>query len=139
PFYQKAISIDTTKNVWMYELGLICYNLDQFTDALKYFKMAAAAGYPSTNDYLENIGFAYLYTHDVENGMKNLSMILSRKPNNTELLSDIAQRMYHARQYDQALVYYQKLIDLNPKDSKALYMAGMTFQKKGEKEKGQAI
>jgi len=30
-------------------------------------------------------------------------------------------------------------MELNPKDSKALYMAGMTFQKQGQKEKGQAI
>jgi tetratricopeptide (TPR) repeat protein len=139
PYYQKAVELDTTKNVWMYELGLICYNQDQFADALKYFKMASAAGYSSSNDYLENIGFAYLYTHDIENGMKNLSIILSRKPNNIELLTDIAQAMYQAKQYDNALVYYQKLIELNPKDSKALYMAGITFQKQGQKEKGQAI
>lgn len=139
PHYQKAVELDTTKNVWMYELGLICYNQDQFVDALKYFKMAGNAGYPSSNDYLENIGFAYLYNHDIENGMKNLSIILSRKPNNIELLTDIAQAMYQSKQYDNALVYYQKLIELNPKDSKALYMAGMTFQKQGQKEKGQAI
>jgi tetratricopeptide (TPR) repeat protein len=101
--------------------------------------MASTAGYPSSNDYLENIGFAYLYTHDIENGMKNLSIVLSRKPNNIELLTDIAQAMYQAKQYDNALVYYQKLIERNPKDSKALYMAGITFQKQGQKEKRQAI
>jgi tetratricopeptide (TPR) repeat protein len=139
PYYQKAVDLDTTKNVWMYELGLICYNQDQFSDALKYFKMAANAGYPTSNDFLENIGFAYLYTRDIENGIKNLSTVLSRKPNNVELLTDIAQAMYQAKQYDNALIYYQKLIELNPKDSKALYMAGMTFQKQGQKEKGQAI
>jgi tetratricopeptide (TPR) repeat protein len=139
PYYQKAIELDTTKNVWMYELGLIFYNQDQYADALKYFIMAGNAGYQASNDYLENIGFAYLYTNDVENGMKNLSTVLSRKPNNSELLSDVAQAMYQSKHYDEALTYYQKLIELNSKDSKALYMAGMTFQKKGEKEKGQAI
>jgi tetratricopeptide (TPR) repeat protein len=128
PWYQKAVELDTTKNVWMYELGLIFYNQDQYADALKYFVKAGNAGYQPSNDYLENIGFAYLYTNDVENGMKNLSTVLSRKPNNIELLSDVAQAMYHAKHYDEALAYYQKLIELNPKDSKALYMAGMTFQ-----------
>ena len=139
PYYQKAVEHNKKKNVWMYELGLIFYNQDQFADALKYFIKAGNAGYPSSNDYLENIGFAYLYNRDVENGMKNLSTVLSKKPNNLELLTDIAQAMYQAKQYDDALVYYQKLIELNPKDSKALYMAGITFQKQGQKEKGQAI
>jgi tetratricopeptide (TPR) repeat protein len=101
--------------------------------------MAGNAGYPSSNDYLENIGFSFLYNRDIENGMKNLSIVLSRKPNNFELLTDIAQAMYNVKRYDEALVYYQKLIELNPKDSKALYMAGITFQKQGLKEKGQAI
>jgi len=139
PWYQKAVELDTTKNTWMYELALIFYNQDQFADALKYFIKAGNAGYPPSNDYLENTGFAYLFTRDIENGMKNLSIVLSRKPNNVELMTDIAQAMYQARRYDDALVYYQKLIELNPKDSKALYMAGMTFQKQGQKEKGQSI
>jgi hypothetical protein len=31
------------------------------------------------------------------------------------------------------------LLTLNPKDAQALFMAGMTFQKKGDKQKGQKI
>jgi hypothetical protein len=31
------------------------------------------------------------------------------------------------------------LLELNPKDATSLFMAGMVFQKKGEKEKGQKI
>ena len=101
--------------------------------------MAGEAGYPKSNVFYENLGFAYLNTGDIENGLKNLNTVLSRKPNNTTLLTDIAQAMYQAKRYDDALVYYQKLLDINAKDSKALYMAGITFQKKGQKEKGQAM
>ncbi|MEO6672184.1 MAG: tetratricopeptide repeat protein [Ginsengibacter sp.] len=139
PYYQKAVQLDSTKNVWMYELALMYYNMDQYADAVKYFAKASNAGYPKSNDFYENCGFAYLYSRDIENGMTNLSIVLSRKPNNSTLLTDIAQAMYQAKRYDDALVYYQKLIELNAKDSKALYMAGITFQKKGEKEKGQAL
>lgn len=139
PYYQKAVVLDTTKNVWMYELGLMYYNIEQYGDALKYFTKAANAGYTKSNDFYENIGFAYLYNHDVENGLKNLSIVLSRKPNNATLLADIAQAMYQAKRYDDALVYYQKLLEINAKDSKALYMAGITFQKKGQKEKGESM
>ncbi len=137
--YEKAVAADATKNTWMYELGLIYYNEQNFAKALKLFNKAADAGYTKSNDFLENIGFAYLATGDVANGMKNLTIILERKPNNKELLSDMAQALYFAKQYEDALVYYQKLLELNAKDASSLYMAGMCFQKKGQKEKGQAI
>ncbi len=137
--YEKAVASDATKTSSMYELGLIYYNENDFKKALKLFNMAADAGYTKSNDFLENVGFAYLAVGDVTNGMKNLNIILERKPNNKELLGDIAQGMYGAKHYDDAISYYQKLLELNPKDASSLYMAGMCFQKKGQKEKGQAI
>lgn len=139
PYYQKAVDLDTTKNVWMYELALMYFNMDQYKDALKYFIRSENAGYPKSNDFYENIGFAYLYNSDPENGMKSLSIVLSRKPDNVTLLSDIAQALYQTKHYNEALEYYQKLLNINAKDAKALYMAGITFQKMGQKEKGQAM
>ncbi len=47
--------------------------------------------------------------------------------------------MYETKRYETALDYFKKLLDLNPKDANSLFMAGMTFQKMGEKEKGQKI
>ena len=123
----------------MYELGLIYYNQDDYKNALKYFNMAADAGYNKTNDFYENLGFAQLYTGDIQNGMKALTEIIKRKPNNTELLNNIAQAMYDTKHYDEAINYYEQLLTINPKDARSLFMAGMTFQKKGDKEKGQKL
>jgi Flp pilus assembly protein TadD, contains TPR repeats len=137
--YQKALVLDPTKSAWMYELALQLYNSNDFPNAKKYFLMAADAGYPKSNDFLENLGFVYINTGDVENGLKNLVIVLGRKPNNKELLNDMAQALYTAKHYDDALTYYQKLLELNPKDANALYMAGITFQKMGQKDKGIAM
>lgn len=137
--YQKALTLDATKNVWMYELALQLYNSNDFQNAKKYFLMAAEAGYPKSNDFYENLGFAYINTGDIENGLKSLNTVLSRKPNNKELLNDMAQALYSAKRYNEALGYYQKLLELNAKDANALYMAGITFQKMGEKERGIAM
>lgn len=139
PPYQKAIELDKSKNMWMYELGLIYYNNYQYPDAIKYFKMAEASGYQKSNDFYENAGFAYLSMGDVPSGMAYLTKVLERKPNNKELLSGIAQALHLAKKYDEALTYYQKLIELDANNANALYMAGITFIKKGEKEKGQAM
>jgi len=139
PQFQKAISIDPSRNVWMYELGLIYYNQNDYKNALKYINMAGDSGYNKTNDFYENLGFAQLYTGDSQDGMVTLTKVLNRKPNNKELLNNIANAMYETKRYDDALVYFQKLLELNPKDASSLYMAGMAFQKKGDKEKGQKI
>lgn len=137
--YQKALVLDPTKSVWMYELALQLYNSNDYPNAKKYFIMAGDAGYPKSNDFYENLGFAYIITGDVENGLKNLTIVLNRKPNNKELLNDMAQALYTAKHYDEALGYYQKLLELNAKDANSLYMAGITFQKMGQKERGIAM
>lgn len=137
--YQKALVLDPAKSVWMYELALQLYNSTDYSNAKKYFVMAGEAGYPKSNDFYENLGFAYINTGDIENGLKNLTTVLSRKPNNKELLNDIAQALYTVKQYEEALGYYQKLLELNAKDANSLYMAGITFQKMGQKDKGTAM
>lgn len=137
PEFQKAIVLDSSKSIWMYELGLIFYNQNDYKNALKYFNMAGDKGYNKTNDFYENYGFAQIYTGDTENGLKSLSTILERKPNNKELLTDIAYAMYTTKHYQDALNYYGKLLSINAKDASSLFMAGITFQKMGQKEKGQ--
>ncbi len=137
--FQSAITLDPTRSSWVYELGLIYYNQDDYKNALKYFELAAKSGYSQTNDFNENLGFAQLYTGDIENGMKTLGGIMERKPGNKELLGDIARAMYDTKHYNEAINYYEKLLTLNPKDAGSLFMTGMTFQKMGQKEKGQRI
>ncbi len=64
---------------------------------------------------------------------------MERKPNNKELLNNIAHALYDTKKYNEALDYFTKILNLNPKDATTLYMAGLTFQKLGQKEKGQKI
>lgn len=137
--YQKAVGLEPTMSQWSYELGLIYYNQNDFKSALKYFEMAANNGYNKTNDYYENYGFAQLYAGDSDNGIKTLNILMERKPNNKELLNNIAHALYETKKYNDALVYFQKLLDLNPKDAQSLYMCGMVLQKTGQKEKGQKL
>ena len=136
--FQNAIELEP-KSQWMYELGLICYNQNDYKSALKYFEMAANKGYNKSNDFYENYGFAQLYSGDTENGIKTLNIVLERKPNNKELMNNIAYAMYDTKKYNEALDYFTKLLNINPKDATTLYMAGLTFQKLGQKEKGQKI
>jgi tetratricopeptide (TPR) repeat protein len=131
-YYNTALQLDPTKSGWMYELGLLYYSNDDNKDAVTFFDKAAAAGYIQTNDFNENLGFACIYSGDFSRGEKLLLALVNLRPNNKELLSDIADAYYNCRMYDKSLEFCQKLIMLDMNNSKALYRAGLCFQKKGK-------
>jgi tetratricopeptide (TPR) repeat protein len=139
PYYEKAISLDDSKYNWSLELALIYFNESNHKNAVIYFNKAAEKGYPVNNDFNENLGFSYLYSGEFDKGEKVLQTVIARKPGNTEILRDMAEAFYFGKQYDRSLDYCQKLLEMNDKDGKALYQAGLCFQRKGQKDKGQAM
>jgi tetratricopeptide (TPR) repeat protein len=139
-YYKAAVQLDTTENSrWVYELGLIYYNNDDYTNALANFLKAQDMGYAQTSDFNENLGFTYLYAGNFDKGEKILLDVIATKPGDAELLRDVAQVFYTRKMYDKSLEYCQKLIEMDATDAKALYQAGMCFQKKGEKSKGEKM
>ncbi len=139
PYYEKAVKMDATKNVWMYEMGLLYYNNNDYKNAIISFNNAAANGYVQSNDFKENLGYASLYSDDFEKGEILLMGVWTKKPANKDILRDMAEIFYQKKQYDKALGYCQKLMEIDVKDGKALYQAGLCFQKKGEKDRGQKM
>jgi tetratricopeptide (TPR) repeat protein len=138
PYYQKAIAL-YPKNAWMYELGLLYYTNEDYKDAVVLFDKAAAAGYNQSSDYNENLGFACVYSGDFVRGEKILLALLTIRPTNKDLLRGLADAYYSHKMYDRSLEFCQKLLVLDAKDGRAMYRAGMCFQKKGDKEKGQQM
>ncbi len=139
-YYKDAILLDTTKNSrWIYELGLLYYNTEDFKNALANFVKAQSMGYPQTNDFNQNIGFAYLYTGNFDKGEKILLGVIAMRPANKDLLRDMAEVFYTGKLYDKSLDYCERLIQMDRTDAEALYQAGMCFQKMGEKTKGEKM
>jgi tetratricopeptide (TPR) repeat protein len=138
-YYEKAVQLDTTRSNWFNELGILCYSINAFKKAALYFSKAAATGIIQTNDFNENLGYSYIYSGEFEKGEKLLLDIMAKKPGNKDILRDIAQAYYDTKLYDKSLEFCQKLLETDAKDGKALYQAGMCFQKKGQKERGQAM
>ena len=139
PYYEKAVKMDPAKNSWMYELGLLYYNNNDYKNAVNAFDAAAANGYVQSNDFNENLGYACLYSENYEKGEKLLLGIWTRKPGNKDILRDMAEILYQKKQYDKSLSYCQKLMELDGNDGKALYQAGLCFQKKGQKDRGEKM
>lgn len=139
PFFEKAVTLSPEKNVWLNELGLVYYHTDDYKNAARVFQNAVAQGYPQSNDFNENYGYALLHSGNYAKGEEKLMGIYEKKPGNKEILRDLAQLLYDQKQYDHSLIYCQKLMEANPKDGAALYQAGLNFIKMGQKEKGQGL
>lgn len=138
-YYRMAVDANPNRAGWQYELALLYYNSSDYQNSLKCFEGAKEAGIRQDNDFLENLGFCQLYAGDAENAMETLNQVIERKPNSGSLMSDIAYAMYSTKRYQGAIQFYEKALTINPNDAKSLFMAGMSFQKMGNKEKGQAL
>ena len=138
PYFEKAAALNPEKNAWAYELGLLYYNNNNYRSAVTAFETAAKNGYVTSNDFNENYGYSLLYSGQYAKGEEKLLGIYQKK-GNKEMLRDLAQILYEQKQYDRSLDYCQKLLEADPKDAKALYQAGLTFQKIGQKDKGQGM
>lgn len=139
PYFKKAIEQDPAKSYWIYELGLICYAMHNDNDALKYILEAGEKGYNKDNDYLENLGIAYLNVGKLEEGVGILNEILKRKPSDINILNMVAEAYYYKGKYKLAIEYWDKILEYDKTDASALYMIGMCYQKSGDKAKGNAL
>lgn len=139
PAYRLATAGENPKKERVYELGMLYYTVQDFKNAVVAFNRAAELGLNQSNDFLENLGYSHIYSGNPDKGEDVLNMLLAKRPGNTQFVRDIAHAFYDSHHYDKALNYCQKLLEVDGKDAKALYLAGLCFQQKGEKQKGQAI
>ncbi|HVT86465.1 MAG TPA: tetratricopeptide repeat protein [Chitinophagaceae bacterium] len=136
PYFQKAIGLDTSKNYWIYEMGLIYYAMNDDKNALKYILLAGDKGYKKDNDYMENLGIAYLNVGDLNNGIGIINDLLQKRPSDINLLDMVAEAFYYKGKYQEAMDYWDKILGYDKTNASALYMIGMCYQKKGDKDKG---
>jgi tetratricopeptide (TPR) repeat protein len=68
-----------------------------------------------------------------------LQEVLAKKPQDQELLYNIADAYYNLHKYDDAINYWDKILAIDKQNANSLYMIGLSYQKKGEKEKGQQL
>lgn len=122
----------------IYELALLYNAQKNDREAVKYFEMAAAKGMKQDNAFLENMASSYL-EFDIEKGVEILNRVLIKKPNDAEILNQIAQAYYNHKDFAKAFDYYYKIYLNDNKNAKALYMSGVSLIRKGDKTKGAYI
>jgi tetratricopeptide (TPR) repeat protein len=139
PFFEKALALQPTNSRWMYEMGLIYYAMHEDKQSLKYFQMAIDNGIKQDNEFLQNLSVAYLNNNMNEKAIEILKGALERRPADQAIINMLAEAHYDTKKYDEAIGYWDKLLEMDNKNAKALFMIGMSYQKKGDKSKGQAL
>lgn len=138
-YFEKAMALQPLNSRWIYEAGLMYYSGRDDKNALKYFLLAAEKGYKPDNEYRQNLAVSYLNVKETDKGLEILKEQLLRQPTDVDLLNMLAEATYDAKRYDEAIGYWDQLLTMDKEDASSLYMIGMSYQKKGEKQKGQAL
>ncbi len=139
PYFQKAVQLKPDNARLIYEMALIYYAMHDDKNSLKYMLEAGEKGYKRDNEYLENLGIAYLNAGETTKGLEIMKEMLVRRPSDMNILNMVAEACYNAKKFDEAIDYWDQVLTLDKENASALYMIGMSYQKKGEKGKGQAL
>lgn len=115
-----------------------------------------------TAAYLE-LGDVYLLQHNLSAAKAQYQEVLTREPDNTDAMSALADVFlelleaqcitptdpemlytlagfyYRNRLYDQAVIYWNSLLSIQPQNSFARFMLGKSYIAKGEQAKGEAM
>ncbi|HTL10466.1 MAG TPA: tetratricopeptide repeat protein, partial [Chitinophagaceae bacterium] len=139
PYFVRAIQLDSTRPNWVYECALNYAAIPDDKTAIKYYLLAADRGYKTDNDYIENLSISYEGTGQLDKCIELLKKVLEKKPADLSLLNGIAQLYYKTGKYQDAIDNWDKILGYDKKNAKALYMIGLSYQKKGDKEKGMQL
>jgi tetratricopeptide (TPR) repeat protein len=139
PHFQKALQLNPENNRWHYELALMFYAMYDNHNSLKHMLIAVEKGIKKDNDFMQNLATAYINTGKFDDGINTLKEILQKRPSDISIISSLAEAFYDGKKFNEAIQYYDMLLELDKKNSQALYMIGMSYQKMGQKEKGMAI
>lgn len=138
-YFEKAVALDSSRVNWIYEAGLVFYAIPDYKKSLVYIELAGNKGYKKSNDYLENLGNAYINVNQFDKGIEVLKEVLKRKPSDQELIYQVAQAYYKAKKYQEAIDTWDMALGLDKTNARVLYMIGLSYQKKGDKQKGQQL
>jgi tetratricopeptide (TPR) repeat protein len=139
PYFQKAIELDSARAQWIYECALVYATIYDDQSAIKYYDLASSKGYKKDNDFYENLADSYISIGRTDKALKILNDLLLKKPEDLELMNSLGSIYYKLKKYDEAMPYWEHILEYEKQNARALYMIGMSYQKKGEQEKGKAL
>ena len=131
PYFQQALMLDSANARWHYELGLMFYTMMDNQNALKYMELAAKKGIKKDQEFLQNLATAYFNADQFNEGIALLNEMHLKWPADENITGSLALEYYTHKKYNDAVPYYEELVERDGRNAQALYMLGMCYQKLG--------
>ena len=139
PYFQKAVALDAANARLTYEMALAYYGMSDDQNALKCMLEAGEKGLKKDNEYMQNLSTALMNAGKFNEGLEMMKQSLAKRPSDIGLIDMIAETCYNAGKFDEAINFYNKILEIDNKKADALYMMGMAYQKKGQVENGRSL
>jgi tetratricopeptide (TPR) repeat protein len=111
--FLKSLKMDPNNPHTTYNLSLVMCFLNDFKEAIKYFKLTLDLGWVQADVY-QGLGYAQMnllgYSESFESYQKSLEL----NPSNLEVLRLMAVMNYELKKYKDALGYIERVIRINP-------------------------
>ena len=91
------------------------------------------------HDFVENMANSYVLAGQPEKAISMQKDLLEKRPFDLNLMYNLADTYYRMAKYDDAITYFDKVLGADKEDARALYMIGMSLQRKGQETKGMAL
>lgn len=109
-------------------LGLIYLQKRNYELAIKYFDYATK-GFPCA-EYYQNSGIANYSAKNFQKAMEDFENAIFYEPQNLEFIRNFAQMAKKANQIEYGIKFFQKCLELEPKDSVGLNNLGLLYEQR---------
>ena len=118
--YQKVIEIDEANEYAYLGIGLNLYSLEQDREAIFYLEKLTKLD-PKHVDAYYYLGLAHKRSQNIVLADEALNTALALSPKRLDLLHAKATLMYDLENYEAAILTYQKIVEIDPKDALGWY------------------
>ncbi|RKX69891.1 hypothetical protein DRP53_06750 [candidate division WOR-3 bacterium] len=130
-FLKAAIAADPNFEDAHLYLGLVMLEGRKFKEARRHFYRAIRHGFDRAQGiYL--IGLSKAMEGDLEGAYLELKYAFTLNPKDLKIISTLANVCDDLRRYDEAMEYFQQVIELDSTDAVALNYVGYTYAERGE-------
>ncbi|WP_167016491.1 lipopolysaccharide assembly protein LapB [Chitinophaga sp. Cy-1792] len=138
-YYRSALQLDSLHAEGWYELGMMQYNVADYTEASSAFKRALDAGFTPDATFLLHAGVAAMQAGQLDKSLTFLQQAYDRHPEDETILFNLAHVTYNMGDFAAAVVHWEQLLQRRPADAFVKYMLGKAYIGSGALEKGRAL
>ncbi len=134
--FKIALQLDTTKYDYYFQLASVYQQLDSLAQALPYYELALAKGMGNDLQMTRTLAVLYTTNKQYEKGIALMEKVIAKKPMDKTLFEDMGYAFFENKKYDDAIDWWDKILQIDKNDARTLYMIGIAYNKKGDSEKG---